>query len=118
MKILISIIFLFVVASVYGSTEWSDEEKNKAGWKYAKQIECAELAFYSNDYKKSEIHEKEANKILNGIIASGKMIKDEFSGYKSRAIGVTEGIEKTLQIYDKNYPSEYKKVYSFFRCHS
>lgn len=118
MKILISIISLFVTSSVYGSNEWSDEKKIKAGWKYSKQIECAELALYATDYKKSEIHEKEATRILNEIIASGKMIKDELSGYKSHALGVTEGIEKTLRIYDKNYPSEYKKVYSFFRCHS
>ena len=116
MKILISIISLFIASSVYGSNEWSDEKKNKAGWKYAKQIECAELAFYATDYQKSETHEKEAARILNEIIASGKMIKDEFSGYKSRAIGITEGIEKTLRIYGKNYPSEYKKVYSFSGC--
>ena len=116
MKILISIVSLFVASSAYGSNEWSDEKKIKAGWKYAKQIECAELAFYATDYEKSEIHEKEATRILNQIIASEKMGKEELSGYKSRAIGITEGIEKTLRIYDKNYASEYKKVYSFSRC--
>lgn len=44
------------------------------------------------------------------------MTKEELSGYKSRAIGITEGLEKALRIYDKNYSSEYKKVYSFSRC--
>lgn len=64
MKILISIVSLFVASSVYGSDGWSDEKKIQAGWKYAKQIECAELAFYATDYEKSEIHEKKATRIL------------------------------------------------------
>ena len=72
MKILISIVSLFVASSVYGSDGWSDEKKIQAGWKYAKQIECAELAFYATDYEKSEIHEKKAWKPNNKKIKTNK----------------------------------------------
>lgn len=116
MKILIYFVGLSVVSSVYADYAWNDEKKIEVGWAYTKQIMCQDLAFYATDYLKSEIHEKKSKKMLNEIVVAGKMEEDEFSGWRSRAIGITEGIEMTLRIYDNKNSSQYKKIYDLSKC--
>lgn len=95
----------------------SPKERTEIGWEYAKQIECIEISFYAKLFSEYDLHTLKAKKIIENLISSGKIDNEkELIGYKARGIGRTEGIEKTLNMYGSNQPSEYKKIYDYSRC--
>lgn len=116
MKIIRLLLSMSIAITAYGNEEWSMDEKIKAGWEYAMQIECSGLAFNAEEYEVSEMHDKKAKMMFEDIISTGGMDSSDLSGYKIRALGINDGIEKTLRIYNKNHPYQYQKIYVMSEC--
>jgi hypothetical protein len=114
-KVIIVTLFLLSNSGLAGTL--SPKERTEIGWEYAKQIECIEISFYAKLFSEYDLHNLKAKKLIRSLILSGKIENEkELIGYKARGIGRTEGIEKTLNMYGNNQPSDYKKIYDYSRC--
>lgn len=65
------------------------------------QIECSGLAIHAKEYEISDMHDKEAKNMFEELISYEGMDSSDLTGNKIRAIGINDGIEKTLRIYKK-----------------
>ncbi|TQQ58599.1 hypothetical protein FLL83_18235 [Vibrio cholerae] len=93
-----------------------DKEKVAAGWRYAHQIKCEELAYSAKLYDAIDLHKQKAQIAKTDALSSGLLSEVELQSYRVHALGEHEGMRLAFSMLQEDLEPTFRKFYKYIEC--